>query len=428
MTYMNWKKLALPLAAATLLGAALPALAAAAQEARHRIVVTTDIGGTDPDDDQSMVHLLAYADRFDIEGLVSSPFESDAGRVSNILGVIAEYEKDYPQLKRRSAHYPAPDALRAITSQGEIGSTGLRGWGVPTAGSKAIVAAARRDDPRPLWVLAWGNISDIAQALHDAPDIKAKLRVYWIGGPNKKWGPAAYDYIVREHPDLWIIENNSTYRGWFVGGKQTGDLGNTAFVEKHLKGHGAMGDYFAGHLHGTIKMGDTPAVTYMLGDTPLDPSRDSWGGRFVRAWERQRTVFDRPATAADQVEAFSIVEFKVASTALPVATTKLFIDKQSFPGYRHEDGSWRFLFSPKEAKTFQYEIRSDKPGVAPLKGAFTAVMPPAGAKASPRYPNWWTDDPDPRYAEGVHQGAKTVSRWREAYLADFAARMEAARK
>ena len=40
---------------------------------RPRILVSTDIGGTDPDDNQSMIHLLMYANEFDIEGLVSSP-------------------------------------------------------------------------------------------------------------------------------------------------------------------------------------------------------------------------------------------------------------------------------------------------------------------------------------------------------------------
>ena len=29
---------------------------------RPRVIVSTDIGGTDPDDFQSMVHLLVYAD------------------------------------------------------------------------------------------------------------------------------------------------------------------------------------------------------------------------------------------------------------------------------------------------------------------------------------------------------------------------------
>lgn len=40
---------------------------------KPRILISTDIGGTDPDDNQSMTHLLMYSDLFAIEGLVSSP-------------------------------------------------------------------------------------------------------------------------------------------------------------------------------------------------------------------------------------------------------------------------------------------------------------------------------------------------------------------
>ena len=47
---------------------------------RYRVVVSTDIGGTDPDDFQSMVHFLVYADCFDIEGLISSPFGARSER------------------------------------------------------------------------------------------------------------------------------------------------------------------------------------------------------------------------------------------------------------------------------------------------------------------------------------------------------------
>lgn len=31
---------------------------------RYRVIVSTDIGGSDPDDFQSMVHYLLYADLF----------------------------------------------------------------------------------------------------------------------------------------------------------------------------------------------------------------------------------------------------------------------------------------------------------------------------------------------------------------------------
>ena len=205
---------------------------------RPRVIVSTDIGGTDADDFQSMVHFLVYADRFDIEGLISSPY--GAGRRDHILQVIDRYAADYPTLKTYSDRYPHPDDLRHSTRQGAIDSAPYQGFARATEGSDWIVRSARRDDPRPLYVLVWGGIEDLAQALHDAPDILPKLRVYWIGGPNKKWSPDAYQYIVDHHPELWIIEANATYRGWFVGGNQSGEWSNDGFAAKHVAGRGAL--------------------------------------------------------------------------------------------------------------------------------------------------------------------------------------------
>lgn len=97
---------------------------------RHRVLVSTDIGGTDPDDFQSMVHLLAYADSFDFEGLVASPY--GLGRKEHILGVIDAYEHDYPNLRTYSDNYPTPDALRAISKQGALDTPDHTGVGTPT--------------------------------------------------------------------------------------------------------------------------------------------------------------------------------------------------------------------------------------------------------------------------------------------------------
>ena len=77
---------------------------------RHRVLVSTDIGGTDPDDFQSMVHLFVYADCFDVEGLDSSPY--GPGRKEHILQVIDHYERDYANLRTYSDRYPTPAALR----------------------------------------------------------------------------------------------------------------------------------------------------------------------------------------------------------------------------------------------------------------------------------------------------------------------------
>ena len=85
----------------------------------------------------------------------------------------------------------------------------------------------------------------------------------------------------------------------------------------------------------------------------------------------------------------------------------------------------RFRFSPRDAKVWPYVIRSDVAGLDGQSGQFTAAPPPAERTRRPsaRHPNWWIDDPDPAAAEGVHPGAKNVSRWREEFLRDFAARL-----
>lgn len=392
---------------------------------RHRVLVSTDIGGTDPDDFQSMVHLLLYADVFDLEGLVSSPF--GPGRKEHILQVIDRYERDYANLKTHSGRYPAPAVLRAMTKEGALDNPGPAGIGSATEGSDWIVQCARRKDPRPLHVLVWGGIEDLAQALHDAPDILPTLRVYFIGGPNKMWSVDAYNYIEENHPKLWLIEANSTYRGWFVGGNQAGEWGNTGFVAAHLAGRGALGDFFATQLRGTIKMGDSPSVGWLLRGTPGDPAQPGWGGRFVRIWDGRKTIFDRLTTAADEVEAFGTVEIALA---MPVGmtganTARLLVDNRINVAGATDGRTLRFRFSPRDAKLWPYVVRSDFAGLDGRTGAFTAVLPPPEktSRVSARLPNWWIDDPAPEAREGVHLGAKHVSRWREDFLRDFAARM-----
>ena len=158
-----------------------------------------------------------------------------------------------------------------------------------TEGSQWIVECARRDDPRPLHVLVWGGIEDLAQALHDAPDILPKLRVYWIGGPNKKWAPDAYQYIVDHHPEA-VDHRVQCHVSRLVCRRQSvGRMGQQGVRCQHIAGKGALGDFFVSKK-GDIKMGDTPSVGWVLKGTPDDPSQPGWGGRFVRAWERPYAV------------------------------------------------------------------------------------------------------------------------------------------
>ncbi len=248
---------------------------------RPRVLISTDIGGGDPDDFQSMVHYLVYADLFDTEGLISSPPKK--GRKDSIILVLDRYKIDYGNLATYGV-YPTYEELLSVTKQGALDS-GPPGPGKSTEGSGWIIKMANKEDPRPLYVLVWGSGTDVAQALYDDPGIKKKIRVLYIGSWNTRNDPESRDYIFDNHPDLWFVESDFTFRGMYEGGDQRGDLDNFQFVLDHVKGHGTLGDFYYSKKP-DIKMGDTPTVLYLL--SPLvggvgdldDPTAESWGGQF----------------------------------------------------------------------------------------------------------------------------------------------------
>ncbi len=247
------------------------------QVEKPRVIVSSDIGGYDPDDFQAMVHYLVHTDRFDTEGLVASP--PGAGRKAHVLEAIEQYAIDYGNLHSHSPDFPAPQALRDVAKQGALDASPSAGYSSATEGSNWIISRANASDPRPLWILVWGSITDVAQAVHDAPSIKSKIRVYSIGSWNTLMDPNARSYLYNNHPDLWWIESDTTMRGMYVGGNQSGDLGNWTFVEQHVRHHGALGDYFYSKKP-DIKMGDTPTHLYLLWGSPDLPTTEHWGGRF----------------------------------------------------------------------------------------------------------------------------------------------------
>lgn len=279
-------------------GAVEPAGGALAGD-RPRVIVSSDIGGSDPDDFQSMVHLLMYADVLDLEGLISSP--PHAGRARHILECLDAYEQDFTRLKSASAGHPEPAKLRSLVKQGAADPSPPAGFSQPTEGSRWIMECARRDDERPLWILVWGSITDVAQAVHDDPGIKAKVRIYSIGSWNTRNDPSARDYLFEHHPDLWWIESDTTFRGMYMGGLQEKDLGNRSFVEMHVKGHGALGDLFYAKKR-DIKMGDSPSVLFLLRGNLDDPSQPSWGGAYVRTNHGPNYWYDDPQEEARDAE------------------------------------------------------------------------------------------------------------------------------
>jgi len=181
-------------------------------------------------------------------------------------------------------------------------------------------------------------------------------------------------------------------------------------------------------LGGTIKMGDSPSVGWLLKGSLENPSQPSWGGQFVRAWARPYSRFHRITTNSDRMEAFGILELvlPLGAEAPDKPEARLLVENQSLIGYAADDRTMHFRFSPKDAKTYNFTIRGNVPSLDGKTGGITAVLPSPDLAKQPsaKFPNWWTDDPTPESAEGPLIGARTVSRWREDFLRDFAARME----
>lgn len=425
---------------------ALTALTANAGELQKptekpRVLISTDIGGTDPDDNQSMVHLIMYSDLFNLEGLVSSP-SFGSGSKEEILHMIALYEKDYPKLKKKNPMLMSPDALRALAKQGRKGLMPFKGYAESTEGSEWIIQCARKQSDQPLWVLVWGTLEDVAQALHDAPDIESKIRVYWIGGPNKKWGVNSYSYIAKHHPNLWMIENNATYRGFitdndkmelieeYKGMEADQNRYGTGYYDYAMKGAGHMGHDFAGYYKGVVKMGDTPSLLYMMQGNPDNPMEESWGGRFAPIKHSSRRVFHGQTTENDTIPVYSVVEwhFKgpkkkdIAEDSVCFVAT---IDKQQWAGYYVGNGQYVLRYSPKAPACLTYSISSPIKLLNGLKGSFVVDDVWPGKPDVNDYPlgnHWYSDLPDRSEYEGKWQGAKTQRKWRQAILEDWARR------
>ena len=261
---------------------------------------------SDPDDMQSMVRFLLYANEFDIEGLVAAAgtFAMEAHK-KNILDVLDRYEMVYDNLKTYDPDYPTADYLRSVTYEGKANNHGLSikwgcgkqdykeiiGKGLDSEASNAIIAAADKPDPRPLWIGVWGGPREVAQAIWDVKNTRtkkelkafiSKLRIFLIYCQD-----ATHEWMMNEFPDLFIIDSRTTYQGMFGGHDPISDL---AWVNEHIRfNHGPLCDIYPHEGMGCTGVceGDSPAFLYLVSanrgiNNPEDPTQPSWGGQYVR--------------------------------------------------------------------------------------------------------------------------------------------------
>lgn len=291
--------------------------ALAAQSQKPRLIVLTDIGG-DPDDQQSMIRLMAWSNEFDIEALIASAsgtpgeLKQKVVRPDLIRQIVQAYGECRPNLVRHHPGYPTVERLLGVVKSGHPDrSLSALGEGHDTEGSRWIITVIDRPDPRPVNVAIWGGAHDLAQALWrvradrspaDAARFLAKLRIHSIDHQDET-GP----WILRKFPGLFFVLSTSNpdkslggplprdkrlsvYRGMYLGGDES--LTSREWIDTHVRlGHGPLGALYptktwtAPNPHSALKEGDTPSWFYFLVHGLSDPERPEWGGwggRFKR--------------------------------------------------------------------------------------------------------------------------------------------------
>ena len=281
---------------------------------KPRLVVCTDIAPADvePDDMESMVHLMVYADMFEIEALITSvgwncdPYPKEWAQY--LYRVIDAYEKDVTNLMRRSnqkkflslkkengrqriGYWPSADYIRNRAVMGsERGGVKVIGEGNDSPGSDLIIRLADEDDPRPIYVAAWGGANTLAQAIwrvkqtRSAEELKKfvrKFRIYTITDQDMQYNMrmdraySSHQWLRREFKDdLQFIWDEGTWQEQCELGKQ-----NWTQHQNNIQTRGTLGKEYPDYKWGVE--GDTPSFLYVLPNglnDPEDPSQAGWAG------------------------------------------------------------------------------------------------------------------------------------------------------
>ena len=285
---------------------------------KPRLVVCTDIAPADvePDDMESMVRMMAYADLFEIEAIITSvgwncdPYPLEWSQY--LYRVITAYAKDVPNLMKRSGqkkflslkkenasqklgYWPSAEYIsrRAVMGSmyGGIRSIGERN---DSPGSELLIRLADEDDPRPIYVAAWGGANTLAQAIwrvkqtRSAEELKRfvrKFRLYTITDQDMDYAHrmdrarSSHMWLRQEFKDdLQFIWDEGTWQEQCELGKR-----HWTQHQQAIQGKGALGKEYPTYKWGVE--GDTPSFLYVLPNglnDPEDPMQASWAGYHER--------------------------------------------------------------------------------------------------------------------------------------------------
>ena len=304
-------------------------------DSRPRIIVLTDITN-EPDDQESLVRFLVYANEFEIEGLIAttSTWLRNRTSVKNIRDCVSAYGRVQGNLGQHlnpnTGGFPTVEHLESVIREG-YPAFGMKGVGddKDTAGSRHIIEVVDQEDERPVWVTAWGGANCLAQALHRVREERSpeelakfvsKIRVYTISDQDDS-GP----WMRREFPKLFYVVSpggerdaeyyQATWTGisgdeyYLNGPGHKIDLVSNQWLKENVRdNHGPLGAMYPKWEY--IMEGDTPSYMNLINNglgSHISPGYGGWGGRYAlkqtyadagKIWQNTR---DRVQTPDGQI-------------------------------------------------------------------------------------------------------------------------------
>jgi hypothetical protein len=265
----------------------------AAPPDRLRLIIETDAGG-DPDDEQSLVRFLLYADQWDVEGIIANRPNARDGENLNprrtgleiVRAQLDAYGQVYDHLKLHDPRYPTREQLWRVT---------VGGYDDVEDGVNLLIRSIDRDDPRPVWFLNWGTDHGSAKScLGRALDKVLKER-----GPQ---GYAAFKRKIRLSSDdqfgdhTWKIDPPFEFwaypflpdmdggRWYHRFSRLTKTAGGFDLKRDLLENHGPLAALYPTNTDRPQKEGDTMTFLRLIPNGLNEPERPEWGswaGRFA---------------------------------------------------------------------------------------------------------------------------------------------------
>ena len=259
----------------------------------------------EPDDAQSLVRFLLYANEFDIRGLVASTstWMRNVVHPEDMVKIVKAYGEVVDSLNQHvhpDNQYPSAESLLKLIKSGPAmyGKQALKPDVDISEGSALLIDELKASE-EPLWVLCWGGINPLAQALHhlqqtispaDFTHLRSKLRVYTISDQDDTglWIRVTYPdifYICSIHG--WNSYSLATWSGIsddcvspIYGGGPSRELVSDDWVKANIQ-IGPLGTVYPNRMW--IFEGDTPTFLYLIQNGlghPEHPEWGSWGGRY----------------------------------------------------------------------------------------------------------------------------------------------------